>query len=300
MEEEPFPGLKIESSDFLNDLDGRSKCSKCQRSRKFYCYTCFLPLPEIEHRIPRVKLPLKVDILKHPSEVDGKSTAVHAGIVAPEDVCIYTYPCIPDYEKDKVILVFPCKDSKTLEQLASSWKHGLKPTQLKSNESVFSGKGSLETSGEKSTIAGSEILPAKTEKLHSSEDEALSKLEESPKLPFERVIFIDSTWNQTRAIFNDERLRGIQCVELKSEKTKFWRHQKNNPDTHLATIEAIYYFMREFHEHFVDTQYSGQYDNLLFFFNFMYKKIRNIYDGGEHLEAYKSRKEKALQTKNVS
>jgi len=49
-----------------------------------------------------LQLPIKVDILKHPSEVDGKSTAIHAGVIAPDDVTIYTYPCIPDYDKDKV------------------------------------------------------------------------------------------------------------------------------------------------------------------------------------------------------
>lgn len=48
------------------------------------------------------QLPVKLDIIKHPNETDGKSTAIHAKILAPSDVTIYTYPCIPDYEKDKV------------------------------------------------------------------------------------------------------------------------------------------------------------------------------------------------------
>lgn len=48
-----------------------------------------------------LQLPLKVDIIKHPNEADGKSTAVHAKLLAPEDVTIYTYPCIPDYEEMK-------------------------------------------------------------------------------------------------------------------------------------------------------------------------------------------------------
>lgn len=45
---------------------------------------------------------MKIDIIKHPNETDGKSTAIHAKILAPGDVTIYTYPCIPDYDKDKV------------------------------------------------------------------------------------------------------------------------------------------------------------------------------------------------------
>lgn len=48
------------------------------------------------------QLPVKIDIIKHPNETDGKSTAIHAKILAPSDVNIYTYPCIPDYEKNKV------------------------------------------------------------------------------------------------------------------------------------------------------------------------------------------------------
>ena len=47
-----------------------------------------------------MQLPLKIDIIKHPSEVDGKSTSAHAKVLAPDDVSIYTYPCIPDYPRD--------------------------------------------------------------------------------------------------------------------------------------------------------------------------------------------------------
>lgn len=47
------------------------------------------------------QLPLKIDIIKHPNETDGKSTAVHAKLLACEDVTVYTYPCIPDYDNHK-------------------------------------------------------------------------------------------------------------------------------------------------------------------------------------------------------
>ena len=48
--------------------------------------------------------------------------------------------------------------------------------------------------------------------------------------------------------------------------------------------------MRDFHENFLKTEYIGEYDNLLFFFTFMYRKIRTLYDGGNELKAYKKRK----------
>ncbi|CAH1775505.1 unnamed protein product, partial [Owenia fusiformis] len=81
---------------------------------------------------------------------------------------------------------------------------------------------------------------------------------------------------------------GLQCIELKSRETKFWRHQKDKPRTYLATIEAIYYFQLEYHQSFVPSEYTGQYDDLLFFFVFMYGTIKELYDGGKQLKAYSS------------
>ena len=79
---------------------------------------------------------------------------------------------------------------------------------------------------------------------------------------------------------------GLQRVEIKTQKTKFWRHQRDKPETYLATIEAIYYFITEYHDLFLRSEHLGQYDNLLFFFCFMYEKIKHLYDGGKKLKAY--------------
>lgn len=56
MDENPFPDLDIDSTDFLDSISGRQKCPKCQKSRKYYCYTCYVPVPEIVDRIPVVKV----------------------------------------------------------------------------------------------------------------------------------------------------------------------------------------------------------------------------------------------------
>ena len=37
--------------------------------------------------------------MKHPGEIEGKSTAVHAKLLAPDHVNIHIYPDIPDYSK---------------------------------------------------------------------------------------------------------------------------------------------------------------------------------------------------------
>ena len=41
----------------------------------------------------------QIDIVKHPGEIEGKSTAVHAKLLAPDHVNIHIYPDIPDYSK---------------------------------------------------------------------------------------------------------------------------------------------------------------------------------------------------------
>lgn len=350
MEDTPFPDLKIYPTDFLESLSCRSKCPKCRKSRKYYCYTCYVPVAEIADSIPRVKLPIKVDIIKHPSECDGKSTAVHAGVICPEDVTILTYPCIPDYCKEKTVLVFPGEHSITLEDLAKTLgiqqHYRERPAgsvrkksenskniqtsgvvnQLNSDHTALGDDSHLKTfeirnKGE--TSRKSEDAVQQMSEDSGEDSESSSKLEtqkyaedqnaDKPSdeivnnnengqrtvtvlkqddyiAPFDRVVFIDSTWNQTKSIYNDERLKGLRCLELKTRRTKFWRHQEDVPDTYLSTVEAVYYFMRDFHEIFIGTSYSGEYDNLLFFFMFMYGKIRKIYDGGEELRAYKKRK----------
>lgn len=125
--------------------------------------------------------------------------------------------------------------------------------------------------------------------------------------PLQRVVFIDSTWNQTNKISTDERLQGnpafctfhttlgqmylngmkttlssdmisdfsldLLQVELKMRKTCFWRHQKGKPDSYLATIEAIYYFLRDYHKYCLGQEYDGEYDNLLFFYSFLHSVV---------------------------
>ncbi|GAB6030281.1 DTW domain-containing protein 1 [Chamberlinius hualienensis] len=240
--------LKISSADFLDLLTGRSLCPKCGKSRKYFCYTCYVAMDEIADRIPKLHLPIKVDIIKHPGEVDGKSTASHAAILAPDDVSVYVYPDIPDYEdKTKVLLVFPGKNAKTLKEIAEMYHL------------------------------------ATTEKLVNAENVSeVNRVERRSPLkfcfPFERVILIDSTWNQVRAIRKDERLKDILKLELVGRNSLFWRFQRGKPRTYLSTIESIYYLIVDLHTLFIDSSYSGEYDNLLFFFKFMFQKINTIYE----------------------
>ncbi|CAH3197108.1 unnamed protein product, partial [Porites evermanni] len=77
---------------------------------------------------------------------------------------------------------------------------------------------------------------------------------------FERVVFIDSTWQQCHQIITDKKLDGLRRVKLEN--------------TCLATIEAIYYFFKEYEQHILKREYDGKFDNLLYFFAFQYNLIQ--------------------------
>ncbi|XP_012235375.1 tRNA-uridine aminocarboxypropyltransferase 1 [Linepithema humile] len=265
----PFQKLKIKDVRILDTIKDRQICKLCYKSRKFFCYTCCLPVIDRSY-FPRVKLPIKIDIIKHVHEIDGKSTAIHAAILAPEDVKIYTYPDFPEIlNKEETVLIFPSNNATTVDALF--------------------------TKGEK------------------DDDSA-----RPTAFPIKRAIFIDSTWHQTKAIYKDQRLRELRCVILKSRISQFWRHQKKSPRWYLATIEAIHQFLIELHTCALGTveeyanlnnsvsnggqnsvtneeeteyeelnqKYNGQYDNLLYFFKYMYDKIHSMYDHNK-LQAYK-------------
>ncbi|XP_040269957.1 tRNA-uridine aminocarboxypropyltransferase 1 isoform X1 [Bufo bufo] len=250
--------LKLSSQVVLETAQkkGRSKCPKCNGSRMFYCYTCYVPVESVPTGdFPTVKLPVKIDIIKHPNETDGKSTAAHAKLLAHEDVTIYTYPSIPDYDKqiNEVVLVFPSPNAVSL-------KEGLQYLIQYNQNKDFTEPITKRPRLDPDTSDGED----KDMKSAGEENNHLKK-----------VVFIDSTWNQTSKIISDERLQGLVSVGLTERKTCFWRHQKGSPDTYLSTIEAIYYFVVDFHKQILEKDYNGEYDNLLFFFSFMYKLIRD-------------------------
>ena len=71
--EGPLAALSISDTSPLNDITERGKCGVCDASRMYFCYTCHVALPEVDRIIPRIdRLPIKVDVVKHPHEIDGK------------------------------------------------------------------------------------------------------------------------------------------------------------------------------------------------------------------------------------
>jgi DTW domain-containing protein YfiP len=81
---------------------------------------------------------------------------------------------------------------------------------------------------------------------------------EDINIPVKRVIVLDSQWHKCFSMTSDERISNLPRVKIRNYSTTFWRYQKKGPD-HLATIEAIYYFYREYHLSQHGT-YNGEYD----------------------------------------
>lgn len=59
----PFANMKIADNSYLATLGGRQPCSKCYKSRKFFCYTCYVQLPNIEP-YPHIKVSFRLENYK--------------------------------------------------------------------------------------------------------------------------------------------------------------------------------------------------------------------------------------------
>ncbi|CAO3566140.1 unnamed protein product [Mortierella alpina] len=182
----PFAQFNISSTNVLDTIE-KKHCPTCNKNVRYFCNKCLHLVNCPEGAVPQLKLPIKLDIIKHEQERDGKSTALHAKILAPQDVEVYAFKEMPKYENvDRLLLLFPCPEAKQL----------------------------------------SEIDPTS----------------------FDKLVVIDGTWEQaSKMAKSDSPLLRMKRVTIAPHETLFWRHQRKASD-HLATIEAIYYFLREYHE----------------------------------------------------
>ncbi|XP_073820499.1 tRNA-uridine aminocarboxypropyltransferase 1 [Musca autumnalis] len=305
----PFINMKIDDYTILDHIEGRFNCSQCLRSRKFFCYSCYIPVGNLDEIIPKVRIPIKIDIIKHKKEIDGKSTAIHAAVLAPNQVQIFTYPDIPDYSQEEgVVLIFPSVESVTVAQLFE------RNVRLCKENNFGYPKGHNVGTLLKRRV--DEIV----EELPNNTNNDVERIYTYDNLPIKKAVFIDSTWNQSRGIYKDERVKTLKPVVLQNRCSQFWRHQKGSPRWYLATLEAVHQFLLEVHvnawglnkhyrgldnleicegfyktarlvEDVVDNMdpvapYNGQYDNLMYFFANMYDLIHKYYDHHE-LKSYR-------------
>ncbi|EKE37003.1 DTW domain containing protein [Entamoeba nuttalli P19] len=215
MAAEFFNKLKLSSKEPLEKADkgGRITCPLCHKKMKYYCYYCRRGLiPEL----PQVNLPIKLDIIHHPTEKVAKSTALTACIVAKDDTQWIEFPNeIPQYDPNETILLFPSPDAKRL-----------------------------------------------------SDFDDLKK--------YKRMVCIESVWYKANAVLNHPNIKNLPKAIICAEETLFWRYQ-NISNTNLSTIEAIYYFYRDYYT-CMNGKYNGECDDLLYFFTHIYHRVQDFYN----------------------
>ncbi|KAJ2558133.1 hypothetical protein EV175_000938 [Coemansia sp. RSA 1933] len=111
--------LMVFPKPLLDSCSERISCGSCGKSVKFFCYHCCKPVQELDGKIPTIRLPFKLDIIKHPKEINGKSTALHAKVIAPEDVEIVSYSegCMSGVDTSRTVLLFPGPDAKNISEM---------------------------------------------------------------------------------------------------------------------------------------------------------------------------------------
>lgn len=112
----PFRSLSISSHESLIQCEQRFLCPVCEHSRRYYCYQCYVSSPNIT--VPSVIIPIQIAIIKDPRELAGKSTAVHAKILCPEQVEIMTPDQYNVGSNDcNTVVLFPSPDALLPEQI---------------------------------------------------------------------------------------------------------------------------------------------------------------------------------------
>ncbi|KAL9643968.1 hypothetical protein ABK040_005436 [Willaertia magna] len=107
----------------------------------------------------------------------------------------------------------------------------------------------------------------------------LKDLKQSPNINLDKlkyVVFIDSTWKQAKQIYRDDRVSELPCAIISNADTLFWRFQ-NEGQKFLATIEAIFYFYREYASQVLNEDWNEKLKNLLYYYIHQYCLIQEQY-----------------------
>lgn len=89
----------------------RYQCPTCLKSANAFCYRCASLGPSLQGRTPLVQLPCPLVIIKDVRELESKSTAVHARLLATP-VYAYDYDQgAVDYTPHDAVLLFPSDDA---------------------------------------------------------------------------------------------------------------------------------------------------------------------------------------------
>ncbi|KAJ3066904.1 DTW domain-containing protein 1 [Podochytrium sp. JEL0797] len=234
---------------------------------------------------------------RHPAEKLTKSTSVHAKVVAPEDTTLFVEDCkalganlgglLTDRYPDpsRVLLLFPSKNAKPLSQLPRSsfdtlivldgtWQQA--KGMYKSLEHVGFQSVTIGFPDDSATTHAPPVLPTGTE--------------ESVASPTKKIRSDRDLGDADEAKLGSAAVDAPPTASLPPPssatppppvKTLFWRYQSLG-DHCLATIEAVYYFYRDYFSVYSPAEvYDGRFEGLLFYFRIQYETVQNAYRGGE-------------------
>lgn len=247
----PFSHLKFTlPTSNLHKPVPRSICPGCSRSQKHYCSKCMIILPDCEIELPQLKyLPCRIVVVKEPIELDGKSTAVHARLLAQDFVEVVSATDFDawleknygkDWEENRKLwendwMLYPSKDALTLEEL---FKSSDRPDETQMQQQ-------LQQQTNKESILNT-------------------------------LFVLDTKWSVLKFL-RHPFVKSIPKVVLKDKyQTHFWRYQQYDR-YHLATIEAIYYFLVEYDKARFNGTYSGRYDDLMYIYVAQFELIKASY-----------------------
>lgn len=126
-DDSPFLSFQISSHEPLRKLDKRQTCEGCKRSIRYFCYRCIRLAPELDPEdVPAVFLPLHLSIVKDKRELDGKSTVIHAKLLADKHTSFYPFDRTVGadggldaarFDPKTSVILFPSPDSKPVEAI---------------------------------------------------------------------------------------------------------------------------------------------------------------------------------------
>ena len=91
------------------------------------------------------------------------------------------------------------------------------------------------------------------------------------------MILIESSWDAGEKMLENKNLQPLRHLKLlPMKKTLYWRDHHFGSDG-VCTIEAIYYFYRQYYERLNEGSYDGRYDDLLFYFRVGFQKALLYY-----------------------
>ncbi|KAJ3390784.1 DTW domain-containing protein 1 [Entophlyctis sp. JEL0112] len=198
----------------------------------------------------------------------GMSTAVHARALAPDNVSLFVEDASalanPDSAianlryplPERVLVLFPAEDAKPLSQLSR-----------KSFDVLIVLDGTWQQAKAMYTLIK-----------HLGFQPVTIGFRESP-----------TNEGQDKASAEEPNQDHGEIIPVKNEvkepnqvTTQFWRYQSLGQHC-LATIEAVYYFYREYFECYErrvedeNTKYDGRYDGLMFYFKQQYRIVQEHY-----------------------